>query len=308
MYRVSVRERQFAIYAASATNFADESARLAVAEVTDVQDTGILDQDCRRRNAAAISVDSQAVLLDAGNVHLKGRVRLVRRDDLPKELDQATALRKLEGEIGKRKWIELAKSGGVADYQVAVNFNGEYEVWNRAAGTVPNLRPAQKIRDQNAASTMADRLVHLTKYTNVKLIENSASTAPLARLIELTVAGQNPKGPGGEIIVDDGERLTLSFRISIQDALNVTVLDVQPDWSISKVYPEDTDSVLLDPQSTQEVALEFLLPPDYKESLETIKIFATVGYTSFDWLQLPALDHPLQAAGGKRSPGSALKH
>jgi predicted phosphodiesterase len=299
---------QFAIYAAGATNFADESARLAVAEVTDVQDTESWTRVVDARKAAAISVDSQAVLLDAGNIQLKGRIRLVHRDDLPNELDQATALRKLEDEIGKRKWIEVAESGGVADYQVAVNFNGEYEVWEPSGRIIQNLRPAQKINDQNAASTMADRLVHLTKYANVKLIENSASTAPLARLVELTVAGQNPKGPGGEIIVDDGERLTFVIRnASAQDALNVTVLDLQPDWSISKVYPEDTDSILLDPQSTQEVPLEFLLPPNYKESLETIKVFATVGYTSFDWLQLPALDHPLQVAGGKRSPGSALE-
>jgi predicted phosphodiesterase len=298
----------FAIYAAGATNFTDEAAWLALVEASDVQDTESWTTIVDARNAAAISEDSQAVLLDAGDVYLKGRIRLVRRDDLPADIDQVTALRDLEREIGSRKWIHLAERDEAADYQVAVNFNGEYEVWEPSGRIVPNLRPALKITDNGTASAMADRLVHLTKYANVKLIENSASTAPLARLIELTVTGQTAKGPGGETVVDEGEHLTFVIRnASAQDALNVTVFDLQPDWSISKLFPPDADSVLLDPRSTTEVPLEFELPSGYKESLETIKVFATVGNTSFDWLQLPALDNPLQVMGAKRSPGNALE-
>src|SRR5262249_355174 len=232
----------------------------------------------------------------------------VHQDELPADIDQAAALQNLEREIASRKWLKLAEGDEAADYQVAVNFNGEYEVWEPSGRIVPNLRPALKITDNGTASVMADRLVHLTKYANVKLIENSASTAPLARLIELTVAGQAMKGPGGDIILDDGERVTFAIRnASAQDALNVAVLDLQPDWSISKLFPPDADSILLDPRSTTEVSLDFELPPGYKESLETIKVFATVGNTSFDWLQLPALDNPLQTMGAKRSPGNALE-
>jgi predicted phosphodiesterase len=155
---------------------------------------------------------------------------------------------------------------------------------------------------------MADRLVHLTKFSMVKLIENSASVAPLARLIELAVTGGNAKGPGGEAVADVGDRLTFTVRNkSPQDALNVTVLDLQPDWSVAKVFPPDADSVLVDPGSNVEVPLEFELPRDYKESLETIKVFATVGNTSFDWLQLPPLDNPLVSKGARRSGGNALE-
>jgi predicted phosphodiesterase len=88
----------------------------------------------------------------------------------------------------------------------------------------------------------------------------------------------------------------------------VTVLDLQPDWSVAKIFPPDKDSELVDPGGNVEVPLVFELPSAYKESLETIKVFATVGSTSFDWLQLPPLDKPLVSRGAKRSSGNALEN
>jgi predicted phosphodiesterase len=64
----------------------------------------------------------------------------------------------------------------------------------------------------------------------------------------------------------------------------------------------------VDPGGAIEVPLEFELPKDYKESLETIKVFATVGNTNFDWLQLPSLDNPLVSRGASRSRGNALEN
>src|SRR4029079_4906731 len=89
----------FVIYAVNATDFSDEAARLALVEASDVQDTESWATIVDAKNAAVISEDSQAVLLDAGDVRLKGRIRLVHRDDLPGDIDQTKALENLKHEI-----------------------------------------------------------------------------------------------------------------------------------------------------------------------------------------------------------------
>lgn len=298
---------RFAIYAAGTTDFSQDGARLAIAEATDVQATESWADIVEGGNVSGVDVGAQAVLLDAGNIRFKGRIQLTHRDDLPPEIDQDGALKKLEQEIKERKWIKLAEEGEGADYQVAVNLDSEYEVWEPSGQIISNLRPAVKVTADGAARTVADRLVHLIKYSNIKLIENSASTSPLARQIELTVAEEKAKGPGGTIVIDEGERLTFRIRNTSPQALNITVLDMQPDWSVVKLYPPDADSELLDPKSTVEVPLEFVLPPSYKEGRETIKVFATIGNTSFDWLQLPALDQPPTESRASRSAGNPLE-
>lgn len=298
---------RFAIYSAGTIDFNQESARLAVAEVIKAEGAESLADIIEGGNLAGIEEGAQAVLLDAGNPRFEGRIRLVTQKNLPKEIDQKGALQRLEQEIKKQKWIRLAEGEEGADYQVAVNLDGKYEVWEPSGELIGNLRPTLKITDDKAAETLADRLVHLTKYNNVKLIENSASTSALASLIKLTMAEEKAKGPGGEIVLDEGDTLNFSILNTSTQALNITVLDLQPDWGITKLYPPDADSELLDPNQSVPVPLEFSLPPTYKEGRETIKVFATVGNTSFDWLQLPVLDQPPAETKASRSAGNPLE-
>lgn len=300
---------RFAIYAADATDFNQETSRLAIVEAAEVTPTETLADAVEPNNIAGVEEDAQAVRLDAGAVRFEGRVLAVRRDDLPASIDQDGALRRLEREVDKRSWVRLAKEGEAADYQVAVNFEGEYEVWEPSGRVISNLRPLLKAQEPDSASKLADRLVHLTKYNNVKLIENSSAIAPLARLLELSVDEKKAKGPGGEVVLDEGDQLTLTVRNKSAQALNITILDLQPDWGITKLYPPDADSELLDARSELPVPLEFALPEGYNEGRETIKVFATVGNTSFDWLQLPVLDKPaleMKTTRG-RSAGNALE-
>lgn len=299
---------RFAIYAARTTDFSQESARLAIAEVTEAGATDSWAEVIEGGSVTGIEAGAQAVLLDAANARFEGRIRLVHRRDLPTEIDQSGALQRVKQEIEKRQWIKLAETEEGADYQVAVNLSGEYEVWEPSGRLIGNLRPTLKVSAAGAASTLADRLVHLTKFNNVKLIENSASISPLARQIEITVDKETAKGPGGEIILDEGERLTLRVHNTSSQPLNISVLDLQPDWGVTKLYPPDADSELLDPKGSLELPLEFGLPESYKEGRETIKVFATIGNTSFDWLQLPALDQPPPAATrATRSAGNPLE-
>lgn len=298
---------RFAIYAADATDFNVETARLAVAEAAEVKATETLADLTEPSNLAGVEVGAQAVQLDAGAVSFERLVRTTRREDLPGSLDQESALRRVERALDARGWVRLAQDGEAADYQVAVNFEGEYEVWEPNGRVISNLRPPLKAIDPASATTLADRLVHLTKYNNVKLIENSTTISPLARQVELTVVEEKAKGPGGEIVIEEGAQLTLRVRNNSARDLNITILDLQPDWGIAKLYPPDADSELLDARAELSIPLQFELPEGYKEGHETIKVFATVGNTSFDWLQLPALDKPSQPRSASRSAGTPLE-
>jgi hypothetical protein len=75
--------------------------------------------------------------------------------------------------------------------------------------------------------------------------------------------------------------------------LNVTVLDLQPDWGITQIYPSGAGLFEpLDPGQEILLPLRTSLPDQYEEGTDVIKAFATVGTTNFRWLELPALDQP----------------
>jgi len=75
--------------------------------------------------------------------------------------------------------------------------------------------------------------------------------------------------------------------------LNVTVLDLQPDWGIAQIYPSGASLFEpLDPGREVLLPLRAGLPASYVEGRDTIKVFATLGTTNFRWLELPPLDQP----------------
>ena len=93
------------------------------------------------------------------------------------------------------------------------------------------------------------------------------------------------------------------------NTLNITILDLAPDWSIEQMYPSDpaSDFITLDGESeTPPLPLHVSVPKGYKEITDIIKVFATRGGTSFRWLELPALDQPMQpkaqTRGAPRDP------
>lgn len=283
----------FAIYAADTTDFTSDAAQLAVVEVKDVQSSESTAEVVEGKKADTIVEGAQAVLLDSGSMRFRGRTRLTRRGDLPKGVAQEKALKAVEKEIKQSKWVKLADAKESADFQVAVNANGEYEIWEPSGRAINNLRPAIKISEPNAAATLTARLVHLTKYSNVRLIDNPSNASSSVQ-VSMKVKEETGKGPGGSIVVDEGQVLTIKITNTSRDVINFTVLDIQPDWGITQLYPPDKDSEILDPNDSVELPVKFDLPADYKEGTDTIKVFATEGNTNFRWLELPALDKPLQ--------------
>ena len=321
---------QFAVYPANATDFADLTQRLGVVELEDAGATETWARIVEGDKTAGIREGSQAVLLGVG-IRLRGRVRLAYQENVFDEAAQNSALEKLravitqnEGETtAAEKWIRLAADGEETDFQVAVNIHGEYEIWDANGRTLPNLRPALKVDETNAAEKNGQRLVHLTKYRNARLIDNTDPTSPLARKIVAEL---------GKLTDPDDEKTFQPFGMSARSLsvgeaaclrvtnfsakpVNLAIMDFQPDWGIAKVYPSadaGQDYELLGSGEDNALFFKFsaALPDNYREGTDILKIFATVEGTSFHWLEMPALDQPPSDPpenGVVRSAGDALE-
>lgn len=325
---------QFAIYTAGATNFNNLENRLAVAELEDAGATETWARIVESSQTGEIHEGAQAVLLGVG-IRLRGRVRLVRQEglldptSLPNDATQDAALEKLRSTItgndggveAGEKWIRLATDEEESDFQVAVNQRGEYEIWDANGRMLPNLRPTLKVNDDATATQIMGRLVHLTKYRNARLIDNTDPTSPLARRIvaELGMEVTTPDGavtfkpfglPARPLSV--GETAFLRVTNFSKTPVNLTIMDLQPDWGISQIYPDaqsGLDYELLEPGADKALLLPIgaWLPDDYQEGVDTLKVFATIEGTSFRWLEMPALDQPPAATKGTRDPGDALE-
>ena len=328
---------QFAVYPATA-DFSKSEERLAIVELGDPKETETWANIVQSLRQEPIQVGAQAVLLGVG-ISMQGKVRLIRQDNLPASVDQDSALQRLKEEItsedqtaNKNKWVRLTtEEEEEADFQVAVNEHGEYEIWDADGKTVPNLRPALSASDPKNAGKVLQRLVHLTKYRNVRLIDNTDPNSTLARklVVELGTLkppenGEGGAGTFGEVFglrsrpLSVDELACLRVKNLSLKPVSVTVLDLQPDWGISQVYPptnpetgEAKDNELLEPGEDKAliIPIRAALPDGYQQGTDIIKAIASVDGTSFQWLKLSPLDQPGTRAidGGTKGPANALE-
>jgi hypothetical protein len=89
------------------------------------------------------------------------------------------------------------------------------------------------------------------------------------------------------------------------------VLDLQPDWGISQVFPTGAGDYFVEFEPGQKlvIPLQAGLPQDYQEGKDVIKVFGTVDTSNFRWLELPSLDQPLRRSAlvQARSPQNPLE-
>jgi hypothetical protein len=312
----------FAVYSSGETNYSKAEARLAVVEVEKPGPTTSWAAVTKRFGDAQIEVGASAVLLDVGAHDLKGAVSFTLRDDLPPDVNQEESLRRVEALMaeGECGWLRRAAPGEASAYQVVVNADGDYEVWDPQGCLVPHLRPALRTDDPLSPARLLKRLTHLTKYRNVRLIDNDEPYASLARALELEVAALSvPSGPGekplprpsngqpGPPTVGVGEWLFLRVRNISPRPLNVTVLDLRPSWGVKQVFPAYQDYESFEPGQEQLLPLRANLPAGYDQGTDVLKAFATFEATNFRWLELPPLDAPPEPRPSLRSPANALE-
>lgn len=316
----------FDIYPPDTVDFTQLDKRLATAEIKKL---GAADSwaEFSILNNATVIQGAQAVLLDPGSVQLVKKVHLITNDKLRAEIDQTAVLEKVKYALKDAKWVELAAEDENAEYQVAVNDNSEFEIWDRVGKPFANLRPALKINDPQSATRLVQRLVHLARYHAIGQLTNHNVNSPIAGKLSVELIGiQKDYDPADlpqpqpfensnipTIKVGEWTFLRVKNNLTPEQendpslVLNVTVLDMQPDWGISQVHPPGSGLFeALDPGKDIIIPLHANLPAEYKEGKDTLKVFATIGTTNFRWLELPPLDNPCTRSaitrGGPTNP------
>ncbi|MFN2202510.1 MAG: CU044_2847 family protein [Caldilineaceae bacterium] len=180
---------------------------------------------------------------------------------------------------------------GVLDFQV-VFAHGEVEIWDAAGVPIPNLRPALTDDDPNLIDRLVERLVHLAKYRDVQQIDaaDSGMRSDVSVNVEMP---EDHLAPDGVRIAHPGDIITLHITNHDQaQPISVAVLDLQPDWGISQLFPANAAHEIIEPGATIPVRFKAYLPDGYTQGTDIYKVMATRADTDYLWLQLPALGQP----------------
>jgi hypothetical protein len=320
------KDAKFAIYPTGLTDFSKIEKRLAIVEIDERGSTNSWGKIITDFNKGIIEAGAQAVLIDPVDLHLKKSINLV----YPTNLDlDASAKKRYEEAIDflKEKILENLQESFLelttpdsnnADFQVAINEKGEYEIWDPAGKPIPNLNPPLMIEDKNSVAILKQRLVHLSKYMNIQQIDNLDAASPLARKLVVELFGVSKdydpadrpdllllESQGNLKIVKVGQKMVLRIKNNLpkdsNQVLNVAILALQSDWAVSQIYPTNPGEnfIPIDPDREEFFPLEAGLPENYKSGKDIIKVFATLDQTSFRSLELPALDQQQQTTKKK---------
>lgn len=296
---------KFAIYPAEVTDFAQVERCLAIVEIVDL---GGINSSARIVDILSpiwIEPGAKAVLRDPGTVRLQRSVQLFYNKDIPPAIPQREALSAVEDAIRRQhtNFVYVATKDEVTDYQIAINEEGFYEIWDPAGMLIETLHPILSISEPRAADKLVQRLIHLTKYRNIQQFENTDPFSLLTRKFQVTLKGKQAQytmgqrpdpvpfdATTGNPTLKPGEWTFVCIKNASRWTLNITVFDLAPDWSITKVFPDDEAAHALDPGEEFIFELQADLPNGLTRATDTLKVFATLRSTDFQWLELPALD------------------
>jgi hypothetical protein len=302
----------FAIYPAEVIDFSQSERCQAIVEVIHPGGINSWARIVDMLSSDPLEPGARAVLRDPGNIRLQRLIRLVPRNDLPTAIEQDRALNSVEQAIRQQqnRFVRLAEPHEAVDYQVAINAEGAYEIWDPAGVPVHNLRPALSIHENHAAEKLVRRLVHLTKYCNIQQLENTDNLSPLMGKLLITLLGKQENyvlderpapepfdETDGNPVLRPAEWTFLSIKNASSLVVNVTVFNLAADWSIAQVFPYDESYHTLAAGEDCIVDLQAELPHGHTHVTDILKVFATIGSTDFQWLQLPPLDQPTESRG-----------
>lgn len=314
------KDAQFAIYPSNSVDL-KASERLAIVKVSSVSASNCMAEITERFvDNRSIKEGDKALLTNIWSIEKKRKVVLVNqdKDSLP-SIEQKKYFDNVKLAIssdGKGKgFVELVEMNGgeenipTIDYQIAINSKGEYEIWDPTGISIPNLNPSIRVTESNSAERVVSRLVHLARYNHVQQLNNyddpqsSTDKKLIVKLFQYQDKFESKNDSemkpiesiGNVTTLKSGEEVIARIYNNSHQPLNITALDLQPDWGISQIIPDENkgDFETLEPGKHIDFPFQTGLPEGYKEGKDTIKIFATVKPTQFRWLLLPPLDQPI---------------
>lgn len=201
-----------------------------------------------------------------------------------------------------RGFLRQARVGESADWNVRVGEGGEFVILDSSFKAFPNIGSALSTAEADAIRRLAERLVHLAKYLNVRELSNDDSRSTLARQFSIEIIGPpnsdaRNDGRGGACAVRVGDAVVLRMRNQSAETLNITVMDLRPDWAIRQIFPSRAGLFeTLEAGAELCVPLHPDLPAGYEEGTDVLKVFATTEAADFRSLELPSLDEPRPVA------------
>lgn len=294
------RGAQLAIFPTEAADLGDVDA--AVAHVTvktggATESTATVDE---MGTDNTIEPGAQAVLVNPASVRLRSYVRLQTEGEGALPAEGQEALRAAHDAAQFGGFVELVGAEDRADFIIAAK-DGHYEIWDPGGEVIPRINPPLPLDGAEAAAGVIKRLIHLARYRNVRQLANSdrgARDAPRVTFEWLDVAQDHTFSPGDEPV--------LLVRNDSEEAVEVAILELAPDWSITQIYPDGAaPSYTFDPGAEDELLFEVYLEGEQGEETSIYKLFATTDASNFRLLELPSLDQRTRLV--KRAPDNELE-
>ena len=267
-----------------------------------------------------IEIGSPAVYLSPGLKQIR-KVRLLLPDPLPQSSVVnvpllPTILKTKKEEVEGHRWIEFCSDTETdenVDYFVSLNSEGEYWILDANREPIKNVLFPIKIDEPEATKRLIERLIHVARYETILELDNEDYSATLNGKLKVEVVKSVKRQPvvlnvDGKVPVleEDEEDVKLVIRNESKATLNISALNLQPDFMIFKYYPKNLTFDSLEPGKDKSIKLALKLPENYQEGVDVIKVFATVDATNFQLLELPALDQSRKGFGDKE-PTNALE-
>lgn len=302
---------EFAIYPNGTQDFSNSNDRLAIVKIDDLGSTtsqGPLEPILGQRMVE----EGDVAVLIAASTNLVKKVQLVSQQQFG---DEENALKAVRSLLQLNPWLTLVEAGTATQYTVVVNAEGAYEIGDQSGVVIPNLRPVVMVSEPNAARKVVDRLVHLAKYHATESLDNFDKNSPLFGKLHVSWAGKlasyDPADPVPDVlepfdeptnpIAQVGEWVFLKIQNNFTRAVNIAVLDLQSDWAIQQAYPSDPGLKfeVLEAGSSEILPFCLTLRDGFTELIDIIKVFASIDSPNFRWLELPALDQPLESMASR---------
>lgn len=302
---------EYAIFPQAAKDLTVVNDRVAAVRVTTVRPNEANAEVVQLFQSRGIRVGDKAVPI---GVPLK----LVRKIDVltpngtapgPQDL----ALQAIRKNLSNQTWVEqVATAGDSADFVVTTDKKGTtYQICD--ASDVPlQIRPPLLTTEPTAAKQVVARLIHLARFQAVQALDNPDPASPLRGLIvtELlrtpptfqlgqSTTGFKPYEAGVVPRLKPGEWVVLSVSNRSAFPVNLTILDLTSDWSVSIVDQDGQRSFpLASGGPAFHLPLQAWIPDDQVQVNDVLKVIATVDPPpAFDVLTLPALDHSIPRSG-----------
>jgi hypothetical protein len=309
---------RFALYSANEVHLRDSHTRLAIAEIIEPGISSSPAQLVSQSSQRKIKGGDQAVLLAPGTDTPRYTVKVPELPESAAAREQLVQLLRRYNE-GRLQLIEE----GEPDFIATIDQDEYFRICDSSGAEIPNISPCLRVAEAGAPQRVVQRLEHLAKYRSVLELENFDPLSPLLRKFSVELLGvqsdyksgvrMNPR-PVTEVrgkasvSVDEWIFLRARNHYTEQDAttLNITVLDLRPDWSIQQVFPSRAG--LFDTlEAAQELSVPLCaaLPHGYNEGVDVIKIISTTKPVDFHFFELPSLNNPAAPNETAQDEGSS---